>query len=196
MPRTPKIEMSTRSAAAVAAKGASVTLKMKGNASPPRRGLSAMEKKVLKTFERLPIEAVTVDDLPMELDQMVAFVPTIKLHDLAVGGMPTRMLSGYVATMHLLKESDVLNAIGVSGRTIQRRQDAKLAPEPSAAAIDFATILNRATEVLGDRDLAEQWMKEPALGLDGRKPIDLLSSRLGATLVKDHLTRMDYGVYA
>ena len=43
---------------------------------------------------------------------------------------------------------------------------------------------------------AEQWLVTPALGLDGRKPIDLMSTRAGGEMVKAHLTRMDYGVYA
>ncbi|EWS66605.1 putative toxin-antitoxin system antitoxin component [Hydrogenophaga sp. T4] len=197
MARKPKIELPSRSAAAAAAAAQRASVILKGTASPSRRVLTASEKDVLLALKGgLQIKSMMVEAMKLGLDQVVSVVPSIELHDLAVGGLPTRMLSGYVATLHLLKEADVLNAIGISGRTIQRRQDAKLGPEPSAAAIDFATILNRATEVLGDRDLAERWMTEPALGLDGRKPIDLLSSRQGAALVKDHLTRMDYGVYA
>jgi putative toxin-antitoxin system antitoxin component (TIGR02293 family) len=198
MPRAPKVVTPSRFAAAAAAavaQGASVTLK--SNAPRSRRALAAAETDVLLALKGgLQIKSTMVQAMKMGLGKVVSVVPSIELHDLAVRGLPTQMLSGYVDTLHLLKEAEVLSAIGVSSRTIQRRQDAKLAPEPSAAAIDFATILNRATEVLGDRDLAEQWMKEPALGLDGRKPIDLLSSRQGAALVKDHLTRMDYGVYA
>lgn len=195
MPRAPKVATSSRFAAASVAQGAGVTLK--GKASLSRRGLTAREKDVLSALGGgLQIKNVMVDAMKLGLDQVVSVVPSIELHDLAVRGLPTRMLSVYIATMHLLKEAEVFSAIGVSGRTIQRRQDANLGPEPSAAAIDFATVLNRATEILGDRDLAEQWMKEPALGLDGRKPIELLSSRQGAALVKEHLTRMDYGVYA
>ena len=35
-----------------------------------------------------------------------------------------------------------------------------------------------------------------AIGLDNRRPIDLLSSAAGAEAVENALTRMEYGVYA
>ena len=39
-------------------------------------------------------------------------------------------------------------------------------------------------------------MLAPAIGLDNRRPIDLLSSAAGAEAVENALTRMEYGVYA
>ena len=51
-------------------------------------------------------------------------------------------------------------------------------------------------DVLSSQEAAERWLSTPALGIDGRKPIDLLQSTEGTELVKTLLTRMDYGVYA
>ena len=59
----------------------------------------------------------------------------------------------------------------------------------------FAEILAQATNALGSQEEAERWMMEPAMGLDNRRPIDLLSTAAGAEAVEDHLTRMEYGVY-
>jgi hypothetical protein len=42
----------------------------------------------------------------------------------------------------------------------------------------------------------ETWLESPAIALEQRKPIDLLSTRAGVESVKDHLTRLEYGVYA
>ena len=42
---------------------------------------------------------------------------------------------------------------------------------------------------------AERWLAQPALGLDRRKPIDLLKTHPGARLVAQYLTRIEYGVY-
>jgi putative toxin-antitoxin system antitoxin component (TIGR02293 family) len=59
-----------------------------------------------------------------------------------------------------------------------------------------ALIVAQAIDVLGTSEAAERWLSTPAMGLDQRKPIDLLESSDGIELVKTLLTRMDYGVYA
>jgi putative toxin-antitoxin system antitoxin component (TIGR02293 family) len=38
-------------------------------------------------------------------------------------------------------------------------------------------------------------MQEPAMGLDNRRPIDLLASPAGVKMVETFLTRLEYGVY-
>lgn len=52
-----------------------------------------------------------------------------------------------------------------------------------------------ATRVLGTSELAEHWLTHPALALDGRRPLDLLTTAAGIQAVKDLLTRMEFGVY-
>ena len=88
----------------------------------------------------------------------------------------------------------------MSLRTLQRKKADKgkdrLSPEQSSRAWRFAELLAQATDVLGDQDAAEAWMLAPAIGLDNRRPIDLLSSAAGAEAVENALTRMEYGVYA
>jgi hypothetical protein len=60
----------------------------------------------------------------------------------------------------------------------------------------FAEILAKATDVLGTQAEAEQWLERPAIGLDQRRPIDLLGTPAGVELVEDYLERLEYGVYA
>jgi putative toxin-antitoxin system antitoxin component (TIGR02293 family) len=57
-------------------------------------------------------------------------------------------------------------------------------------------VLSKAEDVLGERQEAVKWMVTPALGLEGRAPLDLLTTEVGFELVNDLLTRMDYGVYS
>ncbi|TIY10108.1 MAG: DUF2384 domain-containing protein, partial [Mesorhizobium sp.] len=40
------------------------------------------------------------------------------------------------------------------------------------------------------------WLERPAIGLDQRRPIDLLATPAGVELVEDYLERLEYGVYA
>ncbi|CDZ67170.1 Hypothetical protein NGAL_HAMBI2605_54490 [Neorhizobium galegae bv. orientalis] len=71
-----------------------------------------------------------------------------------------------------------------------------LSQEQSGRAWKFAEILSKATDVLGTQAEAEQWLERPAIGLDQRRPIDLLGTPAGVELVEDYLERLEYGVYA
>ena len=101
-----------------------------------------------------------------------------------------------MASFVRLGEAEVLGAVGVSSRTVQRRKAGVLSTEHSGAVLDLIGVTQKAIEVLGSREAAEDWLHHPALAFDGRRPIELVSTRPGADLVKDHLIRMEFGVYA
>src|SRR6185312_3850912 len=89
-------------------------------------------------------------------------------------------------------------AVGISLRTYQRRkdeQDKRLSPEQSGRAWKLAEILARAIAIFGSREEAEEWLERPAIALEQRKPIDLLSTTAGVEVLENHLTRLEYGVY-
>lgn len=126
---------------------------------------------------------------------------SLDAHDVIVQGISSQALIHLVDTVSVLSSGDALNkAIGMSLRTLQRKKKTekgkdRLSTEQSSRAWQFAEILAQATDVLGDQEAAEAWMLAPAIGLDNRRPIDLLSSAAGAEAVEHHLTRMEYGVY-
>lgn len=126
---------------------------------------------------------------------------SLEAHDLLMGGLPSQAL------LHLTKEVAFLNteinldkAIGISVRTLQRRKNdgsaSVLSVEQSNRTWKFAEILGRTTEIFGSKQDAEAWMNSPAIGLDQRRPIDLLATAVGVEAVEDYLTRIEYGVYA
>jgi len=123
-------------------------------------------------------------------------------HDLLREGLPGYALDHLVHHVSILRaphHGNLEKAVGVSLRTYQRRQESlakPLSPDQSGRTWKFAEILARATEVFGTQDEAEQWLERPAMGLDQRRPIDLLSSPVGVAALEDHLTRLEYGVYA
>ena len=59
-----------------------------------------------------------------------------------------------------------------------------------------AEIMAKATDVFGSPAEAEQWLERPTIGLDQRRPVDLLSTLAGVKLLKEYLERLDYGVYS
>jgi putative toxin-antitoxin system antitoxin component (TIGR02293 family) len=114
-------------------------------------------------------------------------------------GFPLQLVLDMIENSTVYKQSGVLSKIvGTSDRTLARRlktPNEALTPEQSTRALNYAEVLEKATEVLGSRELAEQWMVKPARGLDGETPIDLISNSVGYELVTDFLTRIEYGVY-
>ena len=125
---------------------------------------------------------------------------SLDAHDVIVEGIPAKSLLHLVDGVRVLSTGDVLNkAIGISIRTLQRRKsDAKpkvLSTEQSSRAWRFAEIIAQATDIMGSQDAAEAWILEPAIGLNNRRPIDLLATAAGAEAVETYLTRLEYGVY-
>jgi uncharacterized protein (DUF2384 family) len=61
--------------------------------------------------------------------------------------------------------------------------------------VEISVVLNRATDVLGDRDKALRWMGTPSRGLGFATPISLLGTSEGVQSVEDILTQMEHGVW-
>ena len=120
-------------------------------------------------------------------------------HEMLVRGLPGKALRYLLDNLLILKKTGPLErAVGMSLRTFQRRKSAPARPlsqEQSGRAWKFAEILAKATSVLGSQQEAEQWLERPAIGLDRRRPIDLLATPAGVELVETFLERLEYGVY-
>ncbi|CAN7641943.1 type II RES/Xre toxin-antitoxin system antitoxin [Brucella pituitosa] len=125
---------------------------------------------------------------------------TLEAHELLLRGLPTLALDHLVGNLAIISKNESLEkAIGMSLRTWQRRKDTPSKPlsqEQSGRTWKFAEILAKATDIFGSQLEAEQWLERPAIGLDQRRPIDLLGTPAGFELVEDHLNRLEYGVYA
>ncbi|BCG83533.1 type II RES/Xre toxin-antitoxin system antitoxin [Mesorhizobium sp. 113-3-3] len=121
-------------------------------------------------------------------------------HELLLNGLPTSALDYLVGRLVFIHKAESLEkAVGMSVRTYQRRKDTPSKPlsqEQSGRTWKFAEILAKATDVLGSQAEAEQWLERAAIGLDQRRPIDLLATPAGVELVEDYLERLEYGVYA
>ena len=125
----------------------------------------------------------------------------LEAHQVILDGFPGGALTALVERVPFVRRADALErAVGISLRTFQRHKSAatnkSLSIEQSGRAWKFAEILSKATGVLGSQEEAESWLERPAIGLDQRCPLDLLSTPAGVELVEDHLERMAYGVYA
>ena len=125
---------------------------------------------------------------------------SLDAHELLVHGLPGSALNHLIHGLLVIHKTDSLEkAVGMSLRTFQRRRDAPAKPlnrEQSGRTWKFAEILAKATDVFGSQGEAEQWLERPAIGLDQRRPIELLATPAGIELVEQYLERLAYGVYA
>jgi putative toxin-antitoxin system antitoxin component (TIGR02293 family) len=120
----------------------------------------------------------------------------MRLPDSGPGGAALTHLVDSLVLLH--DPVSLEKAVGISLRTFQRRKAepaALLNREQSGRLWKFAEILAKATAVLGSRAEAAQWLERPAIGLDQRRPIDLLATTAGVEIVENHLERIEYGVY-
>jgi putative toxin-antitoxin system antitoxin component (TIGR02293 family) len=119
-------------------------------------------------------------------------------HEMLKRGLPNTAIKHLLGGMTTLAQNSIESAIGMSVRTRQRREKHPteyLSQDQAGRTWKFAEILTIATSVFGSRTAAEQWLAQPATGLDQRRPIDLLTTPAGVELVEDFLGRIEYGVY-
>jgi putative toxin-antitoxin system antitoxin component (TIGR02293 family) len=126
----------------------------------------------------------------------------VDVHDLVLKGLPIRAMLRLVDDLHILETSIVLIVLGMSPRNFQRRKAAAqrnsratLSAEEGSKLWKFAEILALATRTLGSQEAAEIWLNSSQMGLEWKRPVDLLATIQGAKLVDTLLTRMEYGVY-
>ena len=119
-------------------------------------------------------------------------------HQVIHRGLPSKSLVSFLDQMpSIAREID--SVVGISTLTLQRhkKRGAKdlLSREQSGRLYTVVEIAAKAIDILGSPEDAQRFLKEPAMALDGNRPIDLLSTPAGAELVERHLTRLDYGAY-
>lgn len=122
-------------------------------------------------------------------------------HEVIEQGFPGGALIRLAENVILLQRPGTFEkALGISLRTLQRRKkeasSKPLSLEQSGRAWKFAELLEQAIEVFGTQEEAEAFFDRPAIGLNQRRPIELLSTPAGTELVETHLERLKYGVYA
>lgn len=138
--------------------------------------------------------------------QLLGFKPRIQspieLHEQIMEGFPRATAVHLAANLHEIKPDEAIRVLNISQRTWHRIKAEKsefgkpLDVDQSSRLWNMAEILAMAEDVLGSREEAEQWLTRPAIGLDARRPIDLMATPQGAELVKTLLTQMEFGVYA
>ena len=123
----------------------------------------------------------------------------LEVHDLVARGIPASALLHAYQQVEVLRDEHAFTRImAMSLRSLQRLRDkpsAVLALDAGGRLWRFAEILAKAADVLGSREAAQRWLAGPVMGLDQRRPIDLLATPAGTAMVDEFLDRLDHGVY-
>lgn len=120
----------------------------------------------------------------------------LQVHDIVMQGIPVSLARRVVRSFVVITPTEVSSVLGVNEKTLRRRANSTLDANISDRVLRLISVAQQATAVLGARDAAERWLNARAIGLDRRRPIELLTSSEGTTMVKTLLTRMEYGVYS
>lgn len=115
-------------------------------------------------------------------------------HAVLSRGLPVGSLLCLISVMPYLVHGDALRkVVGLSHRALRRHRSSPrlLSLEQSNRTWRLASVLVLAIDVTGSEEAAVAWMNTPAIGLFGWKPLDLLTTPIGARIAEDYLTQMD-----
>ena len=100
-----------------------------------------------------------------------------------------------LADLMNIPKNDVYNLLNLKARTAQRQVSKNLDADKSGHLVQITKILQRCVEVFEDLEKAKRWLKSPNYALRNQIPLNLLDTTEGIELVRDTLTRIEYGVF-
>ena len=112
-------------------------------------------------------------------------------------GLPSKVI-GCVIKSSDVSEEQLYNSLRIAKRTAARRKASasRLKAGESELIYRFSSVLVTATDILGDRDKAREWLLSENRALNGERPIDLLDTGIGYEDVVNVLYRIQFGVYS
>jgi putative toxin-antitoxin system antitoxin component (TIGR02293 family) len=78
----------------------------------------------------------------------------------------------------------------------RRKKEKVLLPDESDRVLRLARVFAHASEVFKTEEDATGWFKDGIPALNGKRPLDLLDTDIGAQRVDAVLTRIQHGVYS
>ncbi len=90
------------------------------------------------------------------------------------------------------------NFLNISERTMQRykKERKSFDSDSSEKIIEITLLYKYGIEVFGNKEKFNSWLETKSLALGGIIPKKLLDNTFGINLLKDELTRIEYGVLA
>jgi putative toxin-antitoxin system antitoxin component (TIGR02293 family) len=115
---------------------------------------------------------------------------SMQVIDLIRNGVSGDSITRFAELLSIPK-NDVYNLLNLKARTAQRQVSKNLDADKSGHLVQITRILQRCVEVFE----AKCWLKSPNYTLGNQVPLQLLDTTEGIELVRDTLTRIEYGVF-
>jgi putative toxin-antitoxin system antitoxin component (TIGR02293 family) len=115
----------------------------------------------------------------------------------AAKGLPISVFDEIIR-MSALNKSQLAAFIDVTPKTIDnyRLRRYRLGRIESEQLFQLMSLYKKGQEIFGNSEPFNQWLKQPASGLGGMVPFDLLYTQGGINLVMEELIRVEYGTFA
>ncbi len=112
-------------------------------------------------------------------------------------GFPATVVADVARTLDM-PQDQFYTAVGLPRSTMKSRiaQGKPLSPSEGDRVYRVTKVLQRAVDVLEDRDAAKQWVQRTNRSLGNVAPLTLLDTEAGYELVMDTLGRIEHGIAA
>ncbi len=90
---------------------------------------------------------------------------------------------------------ELAEVLGIPTRTLARRTE-RFKPDESERLLRVGSAVQKAVEVLEDRQSARRWMTQPKRALEGLTPLRCCDTEIGAREVEALLGRIEHGVFS
>lgn len=93
-------------------------------------------------------------------------------------------------------QQEYADFLGIDPRTYTRRAEEEQLKSGESLQVEMVDkVLEEATRVFRDEELARKWLRSPIISLGNKRPIDHLDSIEGYERVKDTLGKIEYGMH-
>lgn len=116
---------------------------------------------------------------------------------LGAKGIPKSSVDKLATHLGISRKSMAEDILDLSVKTLERKAPSdKLDKRTSSHALEIAKVMQHAYEVFEDEGKIKRWISKENRALNGMKPLQLLDTLTGLTMVNDILGRIEEGVYS
>jgi putative toxin-antitoxin system antitoxin component (TIGR02293 family) len=109
-------------------------------------------------------------------------------------GLPTAAIE-MVQLRLALSNHEMAELVHISPRTLtRRRKETRLQPDESERVFRIGRLVEIAARVLGSKEAAREWFREPNFALGEQEPLELARTAPGAEIVERVLVQTEHGI--
>lgn len=111
------------------------------------------------------------------------------------GGIPVRVLT-YAVSNGLIKQDEIRYVLPERTFRGRKKTNEPLTRDESDKFARMLQIMEFASETFGTTEKAHRWLRQPKRRFDGRTPMEMLDTSIGAQAVEDMLIQIAHGIAA